>query len=49
MSKSTVAASAKWKATFVMMFNNTPKKHRKTIAQINNIKSLAKLHAALWI
>jgi len=37
-----------WKATYEMMWNNTPKKLRRTIDQVNHIKSLAKLHAAIW-
>lgn len=48
MTTTTVKTEAKWKATFEMMWNNTPKKLRRTIAQVNNIKSLAKLHAAIW-
>ena len=44
----TVKSEAKWKTQFQIMWNNTPKKLRRTISQVNNIKSQAKLYVALW-
>ena len=49
MKTGTLKLQAKWKTTFEMMWNNTPKKFRRTIGQVNHIKSLAKLHAEIWI
>jgi RecA-family ATPase len=48
MTTTTVKTEAKWKVQFQIMWNNTPKKLRKTITQINNIKSQAKLYTAIW-
>ena len=44
----TVKTNANWKLRFEIFWNNTPKKKRRTISQINNIKSQAKLYTALW-
>lgn len=48
MTTATVKSEAKWKTQFQIMWNNTPKKLRRTIDQVNHIKSLSKLHAAIW-
>lgn len=48
MTTATVKSEAKWKTQFQIMWNNTPKKLRRTISQVNNIKSQAKLYVALW-
>jgi len=48
MTKNRVMTEAKWKKVFVVMFNRRPKTQRRTIQQINDIKSLAKLHAAIF-
>ena len=49
MTTATVKSEAKWKTQFQIMWNNTPKKLRRTISQVNNIKSQAKLYVALWM
>jgi hypothetical protein len=49
MTTATVNTEAKWKTQFQIMWNNTPKKLRRTISQVNNIKSQAKLYVALWM
>jgi hypothetical protein len=49
MTTSTVKSEAKWKSQFQIMWNNTPKKSRRTISQVNNIKSQAKLYVSLWM
>ena len=49
MTTATVKSEAKWKIQFQIMWNNTPKKLRRTISQVNNIKSQAKLYVALWM
>lgn len=38
----------RWKEQYQIFWNNTPKKLRKTIQQINNIKSQAKIYVALF-
>ena len=48
MTKETIKINANWKLRFEILWNNTPKKKRRTISQINNIKSQAKLYTALW-
>lgn len=48
MTKNSLRTEAKWKKAFIVMFNSRPKKQRRTIQQINYIKSLAKLHAAIF-
>ena len=45
--KTNLKTDAKWKLQFSIMWDATPKRFRKNIAQINNIKSRAKLHAIL--
>ena len=37
-----------WKKIYLDLFNNTPKKNRKTISQINTIKSNAKLLTSIY-
>lgn len=49
MTTTTVKSEAKWKTQFQIMWNNTPKKLRRTISQVNNIRSQAKLYVALWM
>jgi hypothetical protein len=49
MTTATVKSEAKWKTQFQIMWNNTPKKLRRTISQVNNIRSQAKLYVALWM
>lgn len=39
---------AQWKVTYVNMFNSTPRKLRKTIDQINKIRSHAKLMTSIF-
>ena len=48
MTSATVSSEAKWKKQFQIMWNDTPKKLRKTISQVNNIKSQAKIYVTLW-
>lgn len=48
MTTATVRTEAKWKIQFQMMWDSTPKKLRRTIAQVNNMKSQAKLYVAIW-
>ena len=48
MTSATVSSKAKWKIQFQIMWNNTPKKKRRTISQINNIKSQSKIYVTLW-
>jgi hypothetical protein len=40
---------ARWKKQFEIMWRNTSKKNRKSISQVNNIKSQAKLFVSLWM
>jgi hypothetical protein len=49
MNAQTLKTAANWKTQFQIMWNDTPKKFRKTIAQIDNIKSRAKLYAAIYM
>jgi endonuclease III len=44
----TIKLSAKWKVQFELMFNTTPKRLRKTIKQVNSIRSQAKLITELF-
>ena len=48
MNTETIKANANWKVRFEIFWNNTPKKKRRTISQINHIKSQAKLYTTLW-
>lgn len=48
MGNQTVSIEAKWKIQFQIMWNNTPKKLRRTISQVNNIRSQAKIYTTLW-
>ena len=40
--------NSNWKSNFTVIFNNTPKKLRRNISQINNIKSQAKIYVDLY-
>lgn len=44
----TIKTNAKWKLIFQIIWNNTPKKKRTTISQINSIKSQAKIYTSLY-
>lgn len=48
MTAETLKLEARWKKQFQIMWDNTPKKLRRTISQVNNIQSRAKLYVALW-
>ena len=43
-----LTTTAKWKLQYQIIFNNTPKKFRKTNIQITNLKSQAKIYIILW-
>lgn len=39
---------ASWKKMYLELFNNSPKKHRRTASQIRNIKSQAKIYVEMY-
>ena len=40
--------TASWKSQYQIIFDNTPKKFRRTKSQIINLKSQAKIYIAIW-
>ena len=46
--KSDLTTSAKWKLQYQIIFDNTPKKLRRTKSQITNLKSQAKIYITIW-
>ena len=43
-----LTTSAKWKSQYQIIFDNTPKKFRRTNSQIINLKSQAKIYITIW-
>ena len=43
-----LTTSAKWKSQYQIIFDNTPKKFRRTNSQIINLKSQAKIYITFW-
>lgn len=41
-------ANSEWKTQFQIIWENTPKRFRRTITQINNIRSQAKIYASFF-
>ncbi len=46
--KSELTTNAKWKSQYQIIFDNTPKKFRRTNSQITNLKSQAKIYITIW-
>jgi hypothetical protein len=46
--KNDLTTNAKWKTQYQIIFDNTPKKFRKTNTQITNLKSQAKIYLTIW-
>ncbi len=48
MNIETIKTNSNWKIRFQIFWNNTPKNKRRTIQQINIIKSQAKLYTSIF-
>ena len=46
--KKELTTTAKWKLQYQIIFDNTPKKFRRTKNQITNLKSQAKIYLEIW-
>jgi hypothetical protein len=46
--KTELTTIAKWKSQYQIIFDNTPKKFRRTNGQITNLKSQAKIYITIW-
>jgi hypothetical protein len=48
MGNSVITSVSDWRVMYPIMWHNTPKKFRKTIAQVNYIRSQAKVYVAMF-
>jgi hypothetical protein len=46
--KSKTSINAQWKSVYLLMFNSELKKNRRTISQIQNIRSNAKIYCEIY-